>query len=74
VADLVQGEAALGDHLLEGHAALRVLPEVVTRNSDRAAVLPGHAFIVVHGSPLPLQNSRNLTNFSGFFFTTLVSS
>ena len=74
MADLVQGEATLGDHLLEGHAAFWVLPEVITRNSDRAAVLLGYKFIVVHGSPLPLQNSLNLTNFSGFFFTTLVNS
>jgi len=38
LADLVHGEAAFGNHLLEGNAAFRVLPEVVARSGDGAAV------------------------------------
>ena len=41
VADLVHREAALRDHLLKGKAAFRVLPEIVTRGSDGAAVFRG---------------------------------
>ena len=37
-ADLVHRVAALGDHLLERNATFRVLPEVVPRNGDGAAV------------------------------------
>ena len=48
VADLVHGEAALGDDLLEGDAALRVLPEVLARGGDGTAVFRGR-FLVVTG-------------------------
>jgi hypothetical protein len=37
MANLGHGEAALGDYLLEGNAAFRVLPEVVTRSGDGAS-------------------------------------
>jgi len=46
VADLVHGEVALGDDLLEGNAPFRVLPEVLTRGGDGAAVFRSQFFVV----------------------------
>ena len=48
VADLVHSQAALGDDLLERDATFGVLPEVLTRGGDSAAVFRGR-FLVVTG-------------------------
>jgi hypothetical protein len=46
-ADLVHGKTALGDDLLEGNAAFRVLPKVLTRGSQGAAVFRGRLLVVI---------------------------
>ena len=47
MADLVHGKTALGDDLLEGNAAFRVLPEVIARGSQSATVFRGRLLVVI---------------------------
>ena len=46
VADLVHGEAAFSDNLLEGYAAFGVLPEPLAREGDCAAILFGQGLFL----------------------------
>lgn len=45
--DLIHSEAALADYLFKGKAAVRVLPEVVTRGGDGATVFFGEFLVIV---------------------------
>lgn len=45
-ADLIHGEAKIGDHQFEGAASLGVLPEVLARGGYRASVFFGQGFVV----------------------------
>ena len=47
IADLVHSEAALRNDIFERNADLRILPELLARSSDNAAILFGQPFVFV---------------------------
>ncbi|MCU1274885.1 MAG: hypothetical protein JWO48_2316 [Bryobacterales bacterium] len=46
VADLVHGETTFCDNLLERHASVRVLAQVLARGSDRLSIFFGQSIVV----------------------------